>query len=152
MMLKAALITIIMLVIVALIISAANDYRAGRIRIRFDEEDHICEQCCEVIPVDHPCNCQKCWNDLVADWRKKIDELDNYRAEKIRLFQEIENLARKMETFNRNERLNYWIISLRNIFKNPNQCDHHIDHLIFDDCDRLWRFCTECGRKEIANK
>lgn len=38
-MLKAALITIIMLVIVALIISAANDYRAERIRIRCDDDE-----------------------------------------------------------------------------------------------------------------
>lgn len=39
-MLKAALIVIIMLVIVALIFSAANDYRVGRIRIRFDEDNN----------------------------------------------------------------------------------------------------------------
>lgn len=67
-MLKAALITIIMLVIVALIISAANDYMEGRIRIRFEdfENDHICEHCGDQINIDHPCFCNKCWNRLIG--------------------------------------------------------------------------------------
>ena len=38
-MIKAVIIAIALLVIVALILSAANDYREGRIRIRFDEDD-----------------------------------------------------------------------------------------------------------------
>ena len=38
-MIKGILIIIVMLVIVALILSAANDYRAGRIRIRCDDDE-----------------------------------------------------------------------------------------------------------------
>ena len=36
---KPLLILIVMLAIVALIVSAANDYREGKIRIEFDEDD-----------------------------------------------------------------------------------------------------------------
>lgn len=38
-MIKTILILIVMLAIVALIVSAANDYRGGKIRIRFDDND-----------------------------------------------------------------------------------------------------------------
>lgn len=144
-MLRSGLIIIIMLVIVALIFSAANDYRAGRIRIRFDEDDHICEQCGELIPVDHPCNCQKCWNETVS----------NLIAEKTKLHQEIEMLAREMETDQRGSKLEYWIISLRKICAGarplPSECDH-ADVVILDEDDRLWKVCVNCRRKDYGNK
>lgn len=38
-MIQGILIAIVMLVIVALILSAANDYREGKIRIRFDDDE-----------------------------------------------------------------------------------------------------------------
>ena len=38
-MMKTILMLIVMLAIVVLIVSAANDYREGKIRIRFDDDD-----------------------------------------------------------------------------------------------------------------
>lgn len=49
--------------------------------------DHICEQCGETIPLEHPCNCQRCWNEQVgmhADLRARftaaIDDLQEMAA------------------------------------------------------------------------
>lgn len=146
-MLKAALITIIMLVIVALIISAANDYRAGRIRIRFDDDDHICEQCGETIPIDHPCNCQSCWNSAISESVKLTSRID-------RLKDQIESLAREMETDQRGNKLEYWVISLHNIAAGvrplPSECNHQ-DLLLLDEDDRPWKVCYRCHRKERAS-
>lgn len=146
-MLKVALIIIIMLVIVALIISAANDYRAERIRIRFDEEDHICEQCGEIIPVEHPCNCQKCWNDAISKSVKLTSRMD-------RLKDQIERLAREMETDQRGNKLDYWVIGLRKISAEarplPSECNHE-DVLLLDEDDRPWKVCYRCQRKERAS-
>lgn len=41
-------------------------------------DDHICERCGEVIPFEHPCNCQKCWNEQVGmyvDLRSRLAAL-----------------------------------------------------------------------------
>lgn len=130
----------IMIFIMFLIVLIGHETKHGKIIVGLNQ-DHICEQCGELIPVEHPCNCQKCWNKAIS----------NQIAENARLHQEIEMLAREMETDQRGNKLEYWVISLRNIAAGarplPSECNHQ-DLLLLDEDDRAWRVCYRCQRKE----
>jgi len=47
-------------------------------RVEMIMRDHICEECGETIPLEHPCNCQRCWNEQVGmyvDLRARLEVL-----------------------------------------------------------------------------
>lgn len=137
----------IMIFIMFLIVLIASETKHGKIIVGLNQ-DHICEQCGEIIPIEHPCNCQKCWNDAISKSVKLTSRMD-------RLKDQIESLAREMETDQPGNKLEYWVISLRKINADarplPSKCRHE-DLVVFDEDDGLCKVCLRCSRIERKTK